>query len=82
LELFTGVGRSIKKLNDAGFLVIIITNQSGIARGYFDEKMLDNIHLKLKTMVKKDGAHIDGIYFCPHHPDDNCDCRKPKPYFY
>lgn len=78
LELFEGVEKAIKKLNDADFLVIIITNQSGIARGYFSEETLNRIHDKLKMMIKREGAYLDAIYYCPHHPDDKCDCRKPK----
>jgi len=72
LELFKGVADSIKKLNDAGFLVIIITNQSGIARGYFSEGTLNKIHEKMKNDLAKKGAHVDSIYYCPHHPDDSC----------
>jgi histidinol-phosphate phosphatase family protein len=78
-ELLPGAGEGIKRLNNAGFKVIIFTNQSGIGRGYFSEKMLGRIHEKMKADLAEYGAHIDGIYYCPHHPDDNCDCRKPKP---
>ncbi len=79
LELLPGVGEGIRLLNESGFKVIIITNQSGIARGYFTEEMLGEIHQKMKDDLAKCGAHIDAIYYCPHHPDDGCDCRKPKP---
>lgn len=78
LELVDGAAQSIKKLNDAGFLVIMITDQSGIGRGYFTEDTLNKIHKKMKQDLAKKGARVDGIYYCPHHPDDNCDCRKPK----
>jgi len=77
LKLFQGIGKSIKKLNDKGFLVIIITNQSGIARGFFNERTLEKIHEKMKKDIEKDGGHIDAIYYCPHHPNDKCECRKP-----
>ena len=66
-------------LNEHGFKVIVVTNQSGIARGYFTERMLADIHDKMITQLAEHGAHVDAIYYCPHHPDDNCDCRKPKP---
>ncbi|MFC1951010.1 D-glycero-alpha-D-manno-heptose-1,7-bisphosphate 7-phosphatase [Chloroflexota bacterium] len=69
----------IRKLKEHGFKVIIITNQSGIARGFFDEEMLAKIHTKMGCDLAKQGAFIDDIYYCPHHLNDNCDCRKPKP---
>jgi histidinol-phosphate phosphatase family protein len=68
---------AIKLLNEHGFIIIIITNQSGVARGYFSEKTLKEIHNHLKSELQKDGAAVDAIYFCPHHPDDGCGCRKP-----
>ncbi len=77
--LFTDAAKVIKLLNEHGFKVIIITNQSGVGRGYFDEETLGKIHEKMKEELANKGAHIDGIYYCPHHPDDNCRCRKPKP---
>ncbi len=79
LELLTGAGEGIRKLNEARFKVIIVTNQSGIARGYFSVSTLEQIHQKLRNDLVKYGAHIDDIYYCPHHPDYSCDCRKPKP---
>jgi D,D-heptose 1,7-bisphosphate phosphatase len=78
-ELLEGVGEGIRMLNEAGFRVIVVTNQSGIARGYFTEEMLHKIHQKMKSDSARYGAHIDAIYYCPHHPDEGCDCRKPKP---
>jgi histidinol-phosphate phosphatase family protein len=77
-HLFNETPQAIKLLNDAGFKVIIITNQSGIARGYFTEETLAEIHQKMKDELRKKGAYIDAIYYCPHHPDDDCECRKPK----
>ena len=76
-ELFPTVPEAIKLLNDNGFKVVVVTNQSGIARGYFTEETLAQIHQKMKDELAKHGAHVDGIYYCPHHPDDGCDCRKP-----
>jgi len=78
-ELFPNTARAIKRLNESGYKVIIITNQSGVARGYFTEETLARIHQKMLDQLAEGDAHIDGIYYCPHHPDDNCDCRKPKP---
>lgn len=78
-NLFPDVAKAIKLLNQRGFKVIVITNQSGIARGYFSEETLVKIHEKMKRELAKEGAYVDAIYYCPHHPDDNCDCRKPKP---
>lgn len=79
LRLFPGVGEGIKRLNDAGFLVIIITNQSGVARGFFSEQALQEIHKKLLEDIGKAGGKVDAIYHCPHHPDQGCNCRKPNP---
>jgi len=78
-ELLPGVVEGIKLLNEHGFKVVVVTNQSGIGRGYFTERMLAEIHDKMITQLAEHGAHMDAIYYCPHHPDDNCDCRKPKP---
>lgn len=78
-ELFPDTAKAIRLLNQHGFKVIVITNQSGIARGYFTEEILAEIHEKMKNALAVEGAHVDGIYYCPHHPEDNCDCRKPKP---
>ena len=78
-ELLSGAAEGIKLLNEHGFKVVVVTNQSGIGRGYFTEKMLAEIHDKMITQLAEHGAHVDAIYYCPHHPDDKCECRKPKP---
>lgn len=78
-ELFSNTAKAIKLLSENGFKVIVITNQSGIARGYFTEEILAKIHEKMERELAREGACVDDIYYCPHHPDDNCDCRKPKP---
>jgi len=70
---------AIAKLNHAGFLVCVATNQSGIARGYFDILTLNKIHEKMLHETALAGGNIDGIFFCPHSPDDKCNCRKPLP---
>jgi D-glycero-D-manno-heptose 1,7-bisphosphate phosphatase len=70
---------AIAKLNKAGYQIAIVTNQSGVARGHYDLDTLHNIHEKLLSLLADAGGHIDAIIFCPHHPDENCPCRKPKP---
>ena len=84
LSLIPGVGRAIKKLNDAGFLVVLVTNQSGVARGYFPESLVDAAHVRLEELLGADGARLDAVYYCPHHPTAGttahtriCACRKP-----
>ena len=90
LELIDGAADAIKKINNRGFLAIVITNQPVIARGEVDPQTLDLIHAKMETDLGKDGAYIDDLFYCPHHPDRgfqgerpeykiDCDCRKPKP---
>lgn len=70
---------AIARLNREGHKVVIATNQSGIGRNYFSVSTLDNIHLKMRHALSLAGGRIDGIYYCHHHPDDHCECRKPKP---
>lgn len=70
---------AIARLNQAGYRVVVSTNQSGIARGLFDIATLNAIHQKMHRTAQLAGADIDAIFFCPHAADDNCDCRKPKP---
>ncbi|MCF7634685.1 MAG: histidinol-phosphate phosphatase family protein/glycosyl transferase, group 2 family protein [Dehalococcoides mccartyi] len=77
IRLLEGAGKAIRRLNDQGFLVILITNQSGVARGYFSEETLGEIHNKLKEDLGYFGAHLDDIFYCPHHPAQSCTCRKP-----
>ncbi len=83
--LLPGVGQAIRKLNDRNIPVIVVTNQSGLARGYFPPALLDEVHAKMKQQLADDGARIDGLYICPHHPEakeekyrKTCNCRKPK----
>ena len=74
-----GSAEAIKKLNDAGFTVVVASNQSGVGRGLFSIETLDKIHDKMMAVVTAAGGCIDAIYYCPHAPDADCDCRKPKP---
>ncbi|MBC3885318.1 D-glycero-beta-D-manno-heptose 1,7-bisphosphate 7-phosphatase [Undibacterium griseum] len=75
----TGSLQAIARLNQAGYRVVVATNQSGIGRKLFDMATLNAIHQKMHHMAQQVGATIDAIFFCPHMADDNCDCRKPKP---
>lgn len=77
-ELLPRTVDGVRLLNESGFKVIVVTNQSGIARGYFTEETLKEIHRKMEAELAKGRAHLDAIYYCPHHPDEDCQCRKPK----
>ena len=79
IEFAPGAIEGLRLLRDAGFALVLITNQSGIARGLFDVATLERIHDRLKSMLAAEGLRLDAIYFCPHGPDDSCDCRKPAP---
>ncbi len=70
---------AIALLNAHGYQVIVVTNQSGVARGLLDEAMLEKIHAKMRRLASEKGGKIDAVYFCPHGPGDGCNCRKPKP---
>lgn len=78
-EFLPGVLGALKRLADAGRNVILISNQSGIGRGLMRQEDLDAVHNKMKRRVEEAGGKIGRIYVCPHHPDDNCSCRKPQP---
>lgn len=89
-ELIDGAPEAIKRINSSGYLAIVITNQPVVARGEVTVEELDEIHKKLETKLGEQGAYIDGLYYCPHHPDKgfegeiaelkfDCECRKPKP---
>lgn len=89
-ELLDGVSKAIKMINESGYLAIVVTNQPVVARGEVTVDELDVIHKKMETLLGQDGAYIDGLYICPHHPDSGfdgeikelkieCECRKPKP---
>jgi D-glycero-D-manno-heptose 1,7-bisphosphate phosphatase len=79
IEFAPGAIEGLRLLRDAGFALVLITNQSGIARGYFDAATLERIHERLQSMLAAEGLRLEAIYFCPHGPDDGCDCRKPAP---
>lgn len=70
---------AIAALSRAGFTVAVATNQSGLARGLFELEALEAMHQRLDELVEAEGGRLAGIFYCAHHPDDDCDCRKPKP---
>jgi D-glycero-D-manno-heptose 1,7-bisphosphate phosphatase len=84
LNIIPGAVDAISLINRAQMKAVIVTNQSGVARGYFSEETLEKIHQRLKEILMKKGAYIDAIYYCPHHPEEGhpeyrkrCNCRKP-----
>jgi D-glycero-D-manno-heptose 1,7-bisphosphate phosphatase len=85
-EIIPGAPEAIRRLRDAGFQVIVVTNQAGIARGYYGETELHALHSHLDRELERSGTAIDAYYYCPHHPEQgigpfrrDCDCRKPLP---
>ena len=84
--MLPGAASAIARLNQANVPVVVVTNQSGLARGYFPAELLTEVHGKMEAQLLAQGAFVDGIYICPHHPEAKeeqyrqaCDCRKPKP---
>jgi len=85
-ELLPRTASAIKLLNENGIKALLATNQAGVARGYFPEERIHEVHEKLERLLEDDGAYLDAIYYCKHHPEvgegeycKDCDCRKPKP---
>jgi D-glycero-D-manno-heptose 1,7-bisphosphate phosphatase len=85
LEWVAGAPESVRLLNEAGYYVLVITNQSGVARGFFDEAAVKSFHSHMQNVLAEKGAHIDAFYYCPHHPEGAvkaftmaCSCRKPR----
>lgn len=83
--LLDGAAKAIRCLNEVDMPVVVVTNQSGLARGYFPEELLEQVHREMARLLLEEGAKIDGLYVCPHHPEakrvkfrENCNCRKPK----
>lgn len=86
VRLIPGAADAVRRLNDAGALVVVVTNQSGVARGYFPEGRVAEVHARVSELLAACGARVDAFYHCPHHPTEGegayrvaCDCRKPKP---
>src|SRR5262249_6834014 len=85
LRIYPFSAPAILKLNQAGFATVLVTNQSGVARGFFPEELVAEVHAELERELGVAGAHLDAIYYCPHHPDGkvdayrrDCECRKPR----
>jgi len=80
--LLPGVAAAIRRINESGFKAVVVTNQSGAARGYFTLELIDQVHQKMKGLLEEQGAFLDGVYTCTHGPAEegtyrSCDCRKP-----
>ncbi|MBI4465801.1 MAG: HAD family hydrolase [Acidobacteria bacterium] len=85
-RLYPWSAEAIRRINAAGLAAVVVTNQAGAARGYFPEELIVQVNEKMKQMLAAAGAHLDGVYYCPHHPDageppyrQRCGCRKPQP---
>lgn len=79
LELMPGVAEGLKLLRSHGFRLVVISNQSGIGRGIVSRDVVEAIHARLRELLRRQGVELDGIYYCPHSPEQNCSCRKPNP---
>jgi len=79
VELLPATARGLRLLSHVGLGLAVLTNQSGLSRGYFDQTALDAVHDRLRQLLASEGVSLAGIYVCPHAPGDGCDCRKPEP---
>lgn len=79
VEILPGAAEGLARMRSFGLGLAILTNQSGIGRGYFDEAQLRAVHLRMEQLLQAQGVRLDGIYYCPCHPDRRCSCRKPGP---
>jgi D-glycero-D-manno-heptose 1,7-bisphosphate phosphatase len=85
-RMMPGSVEAVRMINRAGFLAIVATNQAGVARGYFEESLVEQVHSRIRAWIQEAGGHLDAFYYCPHHPHEgeapyraDCDCRKPRP---
>jgi D-glycero-D-manno-heptose 1,7-bisphosphate phosphatase len=85
-ELLPGAGEAVRRIRALGFAAVVVTNQSGVARGHYSENDVADLHRWMRAELAKSGAFLDAVYYCPHHPRQgqppylcDCDCRKPKP---
>ena len=78
ISFYHGVPEALKRLQDRGYLLVVITNQSGIGRGFFDEETVLAVNLTMLRLLREKSVEVAAIYYCPHHPEDNCRCRKPE----
>lgn len=86
IRLLSGSAEAVKRVREAGFLAVVVTNQAGVARDYFEEFVVHQANRRLVELLEREGAALDGIYYCPHHPREgappyrqDCQCRKPRP---
>ena len=86
ITLTPGAGEALQRLQAQGFALVVVTNQSGVARGYFDEAAVDGVYARLQDLLREYSVHLDGFFYCPHHPAGTvtayarqCACRKPQP---
>lgn len=79
VELLNRASEGLRLLQSMGLGLVVVSNQSGVGRGFFDEQRLSEIHHRLQELLEKSGVNLHKIYYCPHIPDDNCHCRKPNP---
>jgi D-glycero-D-manno-heptose 1,7-bisphosphate phosphatase len=79
IEFLPGAVKGLRQMLAMGLGLVVVTNQSAVRRGFFDEARLDSIHRRFCELLETEGIYLEGIYFCPHTPEDNCSCRKPKP---
>lgn len=86
IRLLPRSAEAVLRINEAGLQAVVVTNQAGVARGYFPESLVEDVHDRLRSLLADRGARLDGVYFCPHHPDvgpepyrQDCQCRKPRP---
>lgn len=79
VELLPNAARGLRELRSLGYRLVLVTNQSGIGRGYFSAQDVENVHQVLTDKLREEDAYLDGIYICPHTPDAGCTCRKPEP---
>jgi D-glycero-D-manno-heptose 1,7-bisphosphate phosphatase len=85
-KLYSFAVEAVRLVNRSGYLAVVVTNQAGVARGYFPETIIQEVHGRVRAAMESGGARLDGIYYCPHHPSageppyrQDCDCRKPRP---
>ena len=79
VELIPGAARGLRQLRHMGLGLVLVTNQSGVGRGFFDEESLNLVHQRMVDLLRAEGVQFDGIFFCTHRPSDGCLCRKPRP---